>query len=123
MAMIRMARKYKLVGIFDKVRIMAILTNIFLVIGIAKAANSNEVNLFVADSDTILGNFGAVIGLGKADDGKSFAKAEDGSSIANVSASMFLETFEPLKSILQIGHDVIAGLSLHCSQKAWPLEH
>ena len=118
-----MARKYKLVGIFDKVSIMAILTNIFLVIGIAKAANSNEVKLFVADSDTILGNFGELIGLGKADDGNSFAEAEDGSSIANVSASMFLEIFDPLNFILQIGQDVIAGLSLHCSQKAWPFEH
>ena len=121
MAMIKMARKNKLLGIFDKVRIMAILNNIFLVIGIAKAANSNEVKFFV--SDNTLGNFGELIGLGKADDGNSFGIDEEGNSIANVSASMFLEIFDPLNFILQIGQDVIAGLSLHCSQKAWPFEH
>ena len=43
--------------------------------------------------------------------------------LINVSAKIFLVIFDPVNWTRQIGQDLKAGLSLHWSQKEWPLEH
>ena len=40
--------------------------------------------------------------------------------LINVSAKIFLVTFDPVNCTRQIGQDLSTGLSLHCSHKAWP---